>query len=639
MPAVKRAFDRAWCWLLAGSVALLGVADAVVLDLTKAYFGSGYNGFALTRFGERAGFFAAGALLDLTLLAAAWCVALGAARLLGARPLRALTGAAAIGLAIPLAFDLAMHRLHRVLGDVLELRLLIDLAGGSWGSALGEAAQDLPPIALIALVAAAAGGVLGHAVSRVERASPALAAIRLPRARTLALATGAGLLAGASTLGLAAAHAPALSFGLGAKPAGRAITAAVAALTDVDRDGFGVLSRPHDPAPFDGDVHPWAIDLPGNRVDEDGVAGDLPAGFSAPEPVAVPRPARRADSPSVALILLEGFRPDLVGLRFRGREVTPHLTRLAAAGAQRVAYAHVPATWAARGSLLQGRVVPTPDGDTLVDDFLARGYEVAWFSGQHDGSELARLGTERATHFYDARSDLGRRTSRSAQPISLQVSWKAVTEHATGYLRARSSRSPLFLYVNIVDTHFPYWHRELDDRLGVGDLPRSEIRLDNRSRVWSAYLNAAANVDHAIGLLMAEIDQCLGPDTLIVVTADHGEAFYEDGFLGHGQALDELQTAVPLIVRGVDARAPDPVALSDVRGLVGAWLDGVAPTQLERAAIVHWLGNYERPRSVALRTRQETRVIDLTGGMPAERADELSMRAVWAWEAGRAATK
>ncbi len=638
-PVSRAAGSRVWCWLLAGSIAALGVADAIVLDLTKAYFGSGYNGFALTGLGERAAFFAAGALLDLTLLATAWCLVLGVARLVRARPLRALAAAVTLGLALPLAFDLAMHRLHRVLGDVLELRLLIDLAGGSWGSALGEAAQDLPPLALIVLIAGLASSAVGLAVLRIERASPGLAAARLPRTGALALLSGVGALAGGLTLGVAASRAPALSFGLSAKPSGRAIAAAVASLTDVDRDGFGFLSVPSDPAPFDSAIHPWAIDRPGNGIDEDGVAGDLPADFLPPEPVAVPRPVPRSASPSVVVILLEGFRADVVGLRVGGREVTPNLSRLAAGGMKRVAYAHVPATWAARGSLLQGRVVPTRDGDTLVDDFLARGYEVGWFSGQHDGSELARLGTERATRFYDARADVARRTSRSAQPISLQVSWKAVNARVTEYLGARSSHSPLFLYVNLVDTHFPYWHRELEDLLGVGQLQRSEIRADNRDRVWAAYLNAAANVDRAIGELLTQVEHELGADTLIVVTADHGEAFYEGGFLGHGQALDAVQTAVPLIVRGGAEELPEPVALSDLRGLIGSWLDGAAPAPLERPEISQWLGDLAEPRSVALRTKVGVRIVDLSTPLPDREIGEIERRAVWAWEVGRATTK
>jgi len=626
--------SRAWCWLLVASVALIGVADAVVLELAHSYFGSGYNVVALHGLGQLAAFFAAGATLDLAAVALVWSLTLLAARVLRARPLPTLAAATLLGVALPLVFDLVLHRLHRVLGDVLELGLLLDLAAGSWRNAFGEAAQDLPPLTLLgaASVILVAAGFSG--LTRLERASPRLAEVRLPRARWLAALASLGAAAGISALAWAALLAPALAFGWGEKPAGRALRAIVSVATDLDRDGYGWLSEPGDSAPLDASIHPFAVEIPGNGIDENGVGGDLPESVPVPEPIAVPAPHPRPGSPSVLLVFLESFRADLVGAHIGDREVTPNLNRLAASGTHRIAYAHVPVTWASRGSLLQGRVVPTRDGDTLVDDFLARGYEVAWFSGQHDGlaSEDARLGTERATHFYDARDDVARRTSRSAQPISLQVSWKTVVGRVRAYLADRESAAPLFLYVNIVDTHFPYWHSELDDIFEGGVLARDEIRPENRARVWRAYLNAAANVDRAIGQLVELAHDRLGANTLVVVTGDHGQSFYENGLLGHGQAVDDAQTAVPLVVGAVRARLPDPAGVSDLRGLVGHWLDGTTPAEAElaRAEIFQHAGSLEQPALVALRDRAGVCAARLFAARVNEA--EACTRAIHVWE-------
>jgi hypothetical protein len=78
----------------------------------------------------------------------------------------------------------------------------------------------------------------------------------LPRLRPLALASAASAVLGMLALAWAMNAAPALAFGWSDKPAGRAIRALVSAATDVDRDGFGWLSEPSDPAPFDPTVHP-----------------------------------------------------------------------------------------------------------------------------------------------------------------------------------------------------------------------------------------------------------------------------------------------------------------------------------------------------------------------------------------------
>ncbi len=625
--------SRIWRWVFAASVVGIGAADAIVLDLVRAYFGSGYNGVALHGAGEIAAFFAVGALFDVAAVAAVWGAVLLLARLVRARPLRALTAAALAGITLPLAFDLVLHRLHRVLGDVLELRLLLNLAAGSWGNAVGEAAQDLPPLALLAVAGAVAAGACFAAIARIERGHPALAAAELPRPLRLAWVASACAAAGIGVLGASATLAPALEVGWSAKPSGRALRAAVAALSDLDDDGYGWLSEPHDPAPFDAALHPWAVDVAGNGVDEDGVGGDLPPGTPIPLPVAVPAPRPLEAAPSVVLIFLESFRADLVGLRAGGAEVTPHLNRLARDGTLATAYAHVPVTWASRGSLMQGRIAPTPDGDGLVDDFLARGFEVAWFSGQHDGlaGEDARLGTERANPFVDARADVARRTSRSAQPISLQVSWKTVVGHVHTYLSERRSTAPLFLYVNVVDTHFPYWHSQLDDILGTAELPRDAIRPENRERVWNAYLNAAANVDRAIGQIWAEAVAALGPQTLVVVIGDHGQSFYENGLLGHGQALDEAQTAVPFLVNR-SVRLPRPLGMSDVRGLVGHWLDQtpVPAEELARPEIFQHVGALETPSRVGLRSAD-----GVASAAPIPESDPLvgtPLRAVHVWE-------
>ncbi|MGZ8999323.1 MAG: hypothetical protein ACXW2T_10770, partial [Allosphingosinicella sp.] len=45
--------------------------------------------------------------------------------------------------------------------------------------------------------------------------------------------------------------------------------------TDFDRDGYSWFSHPIDLQPFDGSRHPYALDIPGNGVDEDGFGGDL----------------------------------------------------------------------------------------------------------------------------------------------------------------------------------------------------------------------------------------------------------------------------------------------------------------------------------------------------------------------------
>ncbi|MEO8629650.1 MAG: hypothetical protein ABI612_16355, partial [Betaproteobacteria bacterium] len=75
-----------------------------------------------------------------------------------------------------------------------------------------------------------------------------------------------------------------MGFGLRWTPSGQLFTTVLNRLSDVDRDGYGLLRNPRDAAPFDAAIHPYAVDIPGNGIDEDGLAGDLPPGAAYTTP-------------------------------------------------------------------------------------------------------------------------------------------------------------------------------------------------------------------------------------------------------------------------------------------------------------------------------------------------------------------
>jgi hypothetical protein len=113
-------------------------------------------------------------------------------------------------------------------------------------------------------------------------------------------------LAGTTVTGMIRHQSPLLDDGLRRKPSAQALRWLAGGLSDIDRDGYGWLDAPADPAPRDPRVFPYAIDTPGNGLDEDGVAGDLPIGDAYAEG---PRSAAPWTSrPDVVLVVLESFR-------------------------------------------------------------------------------------------------------------------------------------------------------------------------------------------------------------------------------------------------------------------------------------------------------------------------------------------
>ena len=53
-------------------------------------------------------------------------------------------------------------------------------------------------------------------------------------------------------------------------------------------------------------------------------------------------------------------------------------------------------------------------------------------------------------------------------------------------------------------------------------------------------------MDHHLGKLLEEFDKlCLKNNTIIIITSDHGEEFYEHGFFSHEYTLYQPATQVP----------------------------------------------------------------------------------------------
>ncbi|BCS33187.1 hypothetical protein TBR22_A24140 [Luteitalea sp. TBR-22] len=599
---MRRPGAREAVWLTATGAVLASGVDGVLLELQRGFFSGGFLARDVaTTWADRACFLVGSLAVDATCAGFGVGLALWLAGRMrwGALARRLL----AVGLAAgPLVLaSLVQYQILARLGDAFDIGLMFDLVGRKPSELLAvSSAQLLLPVALgIALVAGC--GLLLRVLNR-RWPGGVLAA---PGWQLLvgALACGVLLVAGSTWLRVSS---DVQDNGLRRKPAGQVVGTLVTWASDVDRDGHGLLARPADPAPFDARIYPYAIDIPGNGIDEDGIGGDLPvmarAGSTSPPAVTFTR------TPPVLVVFLETFRADLLGAREGAREVTPVLNALAAAGASTVqAFSHNGYTVQSRYHLFTGALAGrVPDG-TLLDDFARRGYDTAYFSAQDEsfGGRAYDIGASRATHFYDARQDKARRYTRFATAGSLGVSTEVVLERVTTYLGTRARTRPLFLYVNFYDTHYPYWHDGLrpllsDVRVAQGDIV--DARADDVRRM---YRNTAANVDAAIGRLRDLVRVHAGEEPAIVVLADHGESLFEDGYLGHGYVLNDQQTRIPLIVSGLALAACEPVGQADLRGAILEAL-AAAPASAVRPAfracpghaVFQYLGTIGRPRQI-----------------------------------------
>lgn len=632
--------------------------ETVLLNVKYDYFRGGFLANAvLYTAALRILFLLSSFVLDAALILALWTLLVSLlSRLLRLSNFVLLPVLLLAAGAVPFTCDYINYELSSYLSNVIDLGLIWELSGHSpqelitqWRSQLTSFATIVLPgfLILISILLVWHRNRIGK--SFFFRSSP-------PRLRTLLAWTGMSATVGAIILITTTLLDSPLAFGLTHKPSGIALRKIIEYITDVDRDGYGFMSKPRDPAPFDASIYPYAIDIPGNGIDENGVGGDHPADYH-PSIKSPDETSPWTHTTNTLLILLESVRADTLDRMVNGREVTPFMRRLASEGAQsKLAYTHCGYTAPSRAQLFGGRMLPYPGQTTLIDDFKKHGYYVAYFSGQDDsfGESGPLVGYDRADKFYDARSDKDKRYTQFSTPASLAVPCKLVNRRVLSFLDSYDPKHPLFLYVNYHDTHFPYHHRELDNILGVTPLPRERIKPGASAAIWETYANAAANVDRSIAeLVQAWRKKLEGRPLALIIVSDHGESLFENGFLGHGYSVEDSQTRIPFIVWGDAGTWYEPLGLADIRPQLlrnlseaGSGAGGrprviADPTRI----VLQHIGTLNTPRLLAWRTMEDLTVYDFWNdrtirsriGVPHSEKIQSGLpsslfRFIWDWE-------
>ncbi len=135
----------------------------------------------------------------------------------------------------------------------------------------------------------------------------------------------------------------------------------------------------------------------------------------------------------------------------------------------------------------------------------------------------------------------------------------------------RLARKPFFMTVFFSTAHFPYaapapYYGKFTDRsyrgrfkyhkpLGLGSAAELPPDEEDIKQVRSLYDGTVAAIDAAAGRVLKKLDRLgLADSTIVVVTADHGEALFDHGHgQGHGDHLfGDESTHVPLLI--VDPR-------------------------------------------------------------------------------------
>ena len=273
----------------------------------------------------------------------------------------------------------------------------------------------------------------------------------------------------------------------------------------------------------------------------------------------VARPAGRPGL-NVLLVTIDTLRADALGSYGDTEAATPILDRLAAAGARfERARAHNVVTLPSHANILSGRHpfehgvrdnagfrFPS-DMPTLATLLEARGYRTGAFVSAFPLD--SRFGLDRGFDVYDDR--LGD-PERVASFRMSERSGAETVAAAQAFLQAEAGR-PWFCWVHLYEPHAPY---EPPARLAA--------------RFASApYKGEVAAADEALApLLEPLLSAGRKGNTLVIVTADHGESLGEHGEKTHGIFAYEATLRVPLIVFAPalfgPRVVPDPVRHVDI---------------------------------------------------------------------------
>ena len=290
----------------------------------------------------------------------------------------------------------------------------------------------------------------------------------------------------------------------------------------------------------------------------------------------------RARKPSIALVVIDTLRADELDCYGSSVPTSPVLARLSADGVTfDDLFAASPLTTTSVATILTGlypdeagvrglRFPLSSAARTLAERLSEVGYTAGAVLSNAAAGPLYGFDQGYKEVHYENYIEDQRKPGASSRPT---FTADRVTDRALEMVPKLGS--PFFLYVHYTDPHAPYLPPDgWAERYLAGRPPLEESQLSQHSfhhlnpeqseRARAYYRGEVAFTDRELGRLLAG----LPPDTLVLVTADHGEEFRDHGGMGHGHTLFQELLHVPLIVKGrglsAGRRVREPVTHADI---------------------------------------------------------------------------
>lgn len=287
----------------------------------------------------------------------------------------------------------------------------------------------------------------------------------------------------------------------------------------------------------------------------------------------------------ILLITVDALRADHVGAYGYPRPTTPEIDKLAQSGTLFLrAYCPTPHTSYSVASLMTGKNMHPlltqglgADSDTLAGLTRIYGYRTAAFYPP----AVFFIDEDLFASFRDRKLDFEYARIEFADPGER-------ADAVTSYLADQPREQRLFLWVHLFEPHEPYVAHAAHF-FGDRDVDR--------------YDGEVAFADAGIGRIVQAV-RARRPETVVIVTADHGEEFGDHRGRYHGTTVYEEQVRVPLIVAGAGVsagrRVQAPVQTIDILPTVLGALDIPRPPRIQGYDLGRWMR--ASPRSPAVKS-------------------------------------
>ena len=307
---------------------------------------------------------------------------------------------------------------------------------------------------------------------------------------------------------------------------------------------------------------------------------------------------------NVLLITIDALRADHLGVYGYPRPTSPNIDRLARQGVlfQRAVSqwpltspsfaAMMSGTYGHTNGLMRTTAQRMPDRSLMLAELLKSGGYRTW-------AAVGNVNLARAFNF-----DQGFDTYRELWREDDEQKTEQITRSGLELLKQASAERPFFLWLHYFDPHARYrppkpfdgmfvddehfdpsWRVPLHEekRWELGGIS-SNVSLGHEDRVayYVAQYDAEIRyVDQQVGILLKALkEQGLAGNTLVVLTADHGESLGDHNyFFEHGRFPYDDCVHVPLIVRAPGLSRPGGAVRSPVQSI------DLVPTVLDLAGL------------------------------------------------------